>query len=235
MTSEGHATPALEVLGDAAAVAAHGAAVLAADLEAAVAARGHATLAVSGGRTPFATFALLAAAPIPWRRIDVLQVDERFAPRGSDDRNAVRLARAFGSVAANEPENFHWMPVDADDPRAAAQRYAATLAALAGEPPVIDVVQLGLGTDGHTASLFSEVKLSAVTPTVALVPVVHGWPRMTLSLATLNAARDIVWLVTGSDKRAALASLLAGDSSIVGSGVRRCRARIIADRAAAGL
>ena len=235
MTSESQATPALEVLGDAAAVAAHGAALLAADLEAAVAARGHATLAVSGGRTPFATFALLAAAPIPWRSIDVLQVDERFAPRGSDDRNSVRLARAFGSVARNEPENFHWMPVDSDDPRAAAQRYAATLEALAGEPPVIDVVQLGLGTDGHTASLFSEAALTAVTATVALVPVVHRWPRMTLSLATLNAARNIVWLVTGRDKRAALAGLLAGDASIVGSRVRRSRARIIADRAAAGL
>jgi len=234
MTSESHATPALEVLADAAAVAAHGAALLAADLEAAVAARGHATLAVSGGRTPLATFALLAAAPIRWRSIDVLQVDERFAPRGSDDRNSVRLARAFGSVAMNESEIFHWMPVDEDDPRAAARRYAATLEALAGEPPVIDVVQLGLGTDGHTASLFSEAALSAVTPTVALVPVVHGWPRMTLSLATLNAARNIVWLVTGSDKRAALARLLAGDPAIVGSGVRRSRARVVADRAAAG-
>jgi 6-phosphogluconolactonase len=225
---------ALDVLADAEAVAECAAALLAAELTAAVAARGRATLAVSGGRTPLATFALLAAAPVPWYAIDVLQVDERFAPHDSDERNAVQLARSFGGVATSQRTTFHWMPVDDGDRYAGAKRYAETLSALAGEPPIIDVVQLGLGADGHTASLFPNVALETVTSTVALSPAAGAWQRMTLTLATLNAARSIVWLVTGRDKRAALASLLAGDPAIVGSGVRRSRTRIVADRAAAG-
>jgi 6-phosphogluconolactonase len=234
MTSERPAALALEVLADPAGVAKRGAALLAAELTAAVAVRGRATLAVSGGRTPLATFALLAVTPLPWHAIDVLQVDERFAPHGSDERNAVQLARSFGSVTSNQPKVCHWMPVDDRDRRAAARRYAETLSALAGQPPIIDVVQLGLGADGHTASLFPNVALETVTPTVAISPAAGGWPRMTLTLATLNGARNIVWLVTGRDKRAALAGLLTGDPAIVGSGVRRSCARIVADRAAAG-
>jgi len=228
------AAPALEVLAEAAAVAERGAACIAAELAAAVAARGRATLAVSGGRTPLDALARLAASSLPWDVIAVLQVDERFAPPGSDERNAVRLARAFGSLAVERPGIFHWMPVDERDPQAAARRYAATLATLAGTPAVIDVVQLGLGADGHTASLFPGAALDTATPTVALAPAADGWARLTLTLETINAARSIVWLVTGHDKRAALAGLLAGDPTIVGSRVRGDRARIVADRAAAG-
>jgi len=232
MTPENSGSPALEVLPDVAAVANRGAATIATELAAAVAARGRATLAVSGGRTPLDALALLAAVPLPWHTIAVLQVDERFAPPGSDERNSVRLARAFGALATERSEIFHWMPVDDRDPHAAARRYAATLSTLAGAPPAIDVVQLGLGADGHTASLFPEAALDGVTPAVALAPPANGWPRMTLTLEAINAARTIVWLVTGRDKRTALAGLLAADPAIVGSGVRRTHARVIADRAA---
>jgi 6-phosphogluconolactonase len=233
MTSDDAASPALEVLADPAAVAERGAACIAAELAAAVAVRGRASLAVSGGRTPLAAFARLAAEPLPWHAIAIVQIDERFAPAGSDERNSARLARAFGALATERSGIFHWMPVDDRDRQAAARRYAATLEVLAGTPPVIDVVQLGLGADGHAASLFLEAALDTVTPTVALAPSADGWPRMTLTLAAINAARSIVWLVTGRDKRTALAGLLAADAAIVGSRVRRSRARIVADRAAA--
>src|SRR5690606_34556904 len=124
------------------------------ELGTAVAARGHATLALSGGRTPLAMVAHLAAAPLPWDVIDVLQVDDRCTPPGHEDRNAVQLARALGELAHTRRDRFHWMPLDELEPRAAAERYAAELATYAGTPPIIDVVQLGIGTDGHTASLF---------------------------------------------------------------------------------
>jgi 6-phosphogluconolactonase len=233
MLSDARAPLPLEILGDADAVAARGAARIAGQLLAAVAARGRATLAISGGRTPLRLFALLAGTVLPWQAIDVLQIDERFTPPGHDERNAVQLARAFGALTTRWPQAFHWMPVDDPEPRAAARRYAETLAHLAGTPPVLDVVQLGLGADGHTASLFPGVALDAATPTVGLTPSPAGWPRMTLTLAVLNAARGIVWIVTGRDKRAALAGLMAADPAIVGSSVRRNGATVLADRDAA--
>jgi len=213
-------------------VAQRGAEFIATELLAAVAARGHATLAISGGRTPLRVFALLADLALPWQAVDVLQVDERFTPPGHDERNAVQLARAFGAVTTRWPQAFHWMPVDAPEPHAAAARYAETLARLAGTPPVLDVLQLGLGADGHTASLFPHLPLDAATPTVGLSPSPAGWPRLTLTLPVLSAARSIVWIVTGRDKRAALGGLMAGDPAIVGSGVRRSGATVLADRAA---
>jgi 6-phosphogluconolactonase len=226
--------PALAVHADGAAVAAAAAALVGAELEAAVAVRGRATLAVSGGRTPLTAFARLATLPLPWSAIDVLQVDERCAPAGHADRNSVQLARAFGPLAAAHADRFHWLPLDdTADARAAALAYSETLTRLAGSPPVIDVLQLGLGTDGHTASLFPGQALELVTPFVGLAPPALGWPRVTLTLPVLNAARRIVWIVTGADKRVPLRGLLAGDPGVVGSGVRREGAFVLADRAAA--
>jgi 6-phosphogluconolactonase len=225
-------SPRVEVLADAAAVAARGAAFLIAELGTAVSARGRATLALSGGRTPLAMLRTLAAANLPWDVIDVFQVDERCTPPGHEDRNAVQLARALGELARERPTVFHWMPLDSLAPRTAAARYAAELAAHTGTPPIIDVVQLGLGADGHTASLFPGAVQDDVTQSVAVAPEAAGWPRLTLTLPVINAARRIVWLVTGADKRTALAAMLAGDASVVGSRVRR-DALVLADTAAA--
>jgi 6-phosphogluconolactonase len=225
--------PRLEILVDAEAVAERGAELIAEQVRDRVREAGRATLAVSGGRTPQRMFERLAAARLPWPQIDLFQVDERFAPAGDRERNATQIAAAFAAEVRADPARFHWMPVDDADPDAAARRYAAELEAAVGTPPALDIVHLGLGADGHTASLFPGAPLDQ-RELVAVTGAHLGRVRMTLTLQALNAARRIVWLVTGADKHETLAALLDGDPSIVGSRVRRSQALVIADRAAAG-
>jgi 6-phosphogluconolactonase len=223
----------LEVHADPAAVATAAATTIAAALDAAVRERGRATLALSGGRSPLKAFELLAAKSLPCHAIDILQVDERCAPPGHEDRNSVQIGRAFAKLWAARSERFHWMPLDdTTDTHAAARAYSATLTGLAGEPPIIDVVQLGLGPDGHTASLFPGQTLELVTRFVGISPPMLGWPRLTLTLPVLDAARRIIWFITGVDRGAPLRGLLAGDPAVVGSRVRRGDATVLADRAA---
>jgi 6-phosphogluconolactonase len=224
--------PALEVLADGGAVAERGAELIAGYLCERLQAAGRATLAVSGGRTPSKMFERLAAQRLPWARIALFQVDERVAPRGDPARNATQIAAAFAAELRTDANSFHFMPVDEPDAASGARRYAAALEAAAGTPPVLDVVHLGLGADGHTASLFPGAPLER-DELVSLTDPHLGHARMTLTLGALNAARRIVWLVTGADKRATLAALLAGDRGIVASRVRRAGAIVIADRAAA--
>ena len=191
------------------------AAEIAEALRRAVATRGLATLAVSGGSTPGDLLAQLATASLPWERIHVFQVDERVAPVGHPERNLELLrARLFatGSVPA---DRVHAMPVEDRDLAAAAERYATELCAYAGDPPVPDVVQLGLGVDGHTASLLpGDPVLDVDDREVAVTGIYQGWRRLTLTVPPLARARLLVWVVRGADKRAMVERLVAGDPSI---------------------
>jgi 6-phosphogluconolactonase len=223
--------PAIEILESAAAVNARGAEVIAAALAAAVAERGRATLAVSGGRTPAPMLAQLAAIDLPWERIDLFQVDERIAPRGHAERNATMIEAAFARTAVRA----HWMPVDRSDLEAAADDYARELELAAGSPATLDVAHLGLGADGHTASLFPGSTALAARADVAATEPRNGWRRLTLTLGVLNRARTIVWLVCGRDKGTAIAALAQGDASLVASRVRASGALILADLEAATL
>jgi 6-phosphogluconolactonase len=224
-------TPAIEIFDGTAAVLQRGAELLAGSLRTAIADRGRATLALSGGRTPVPMFAMLAADPLPWGRIQVFQVDERVAPRGHAERNATAIEAAFTRTGVGT----HWMPVERDDLEVAAQDYARELEAAAGTPPVLDAVQLGLGADGHTASLFPGSAALAARSAVAATEPQLGRRRFTLTLEALNRARTIVWVVCGADKSAALAALLRRDPSLVASRVRGSGATVLADRAAATL
>jgi 6-phosphogluconolactonase len=225
----------LEVLADADAVAARGAAVIAADARAAVAARGRFTLAVSGGRTPWVMLRLLAREDVPWASVHLLQVDERVAPAGDADRNLTHLGESLLDRVPLRPEQIHAMPVEFPDLRIATARYAATLAAVAGAPPVLDLVHLGLGPDGHTASLVPNDPVLDVTRTgVAVTGVYQGRLRMTLTYPTIDRARRILWLVTGGEKAAMLARLRKADTGIPAGRVRQDAALVLADRAAAG-
>jgi 6-phosphogluconolactonase len=224
---------AIEVLPDADAVAARGAELLAAYLEE-DAARGGATLALSGGRTPQSVFERLAALDLPWARVAVFQVDERIAPANHPDRNRMHAAAALRAQIEAHPTTFRWMPVEEPNLDAAARRYADVLRAAAGSPPALGTVHLGLGADGHTASLFPGSPLVAERKRdVVVTEPYQGRRRMTLTLPVLNRARRILWIVTGDDKRTALAGLVAGDDRVVGSRVRRDGALVLADAAAA--
>jgi 6-phosphogluconolactonase len=196
----------IEVLADPDAVAARAATLIAEEARTAVARRKRFVMAVSGGHTPWIMLRVLAGQEhVPWNNMHVFQVDERVAPQGDTDLGA------------------------------AAKRYATKLGEIAGSPPTLDLVHLGLGPDGHTASLVpGDAVLGNTEMTVALTGEYQGRRRMTLTYPVLNDARHILWVVTGSDKARILPRLQAGDHGIPAGRVHQHNALILADRAAAG-
>lgn len=224
-----------EVLKDAEAVARAAAKLIAADAREAVAARGRFTLAVSGGHTPWIMLRALAEENVPWPEAHIFQVDERVAPAGHADRNLTHLQESLLQHAPLRAEQIHAMPVEANDLEGTADQYAKTLAEFAGAPPVLDLAHLGLGPDGHTASLVpGDAALHVTNKDVAVTGVYQGRRRMTLTFPAINRARRILWVVTGSEKVEMLRRLREGDVSIPAGRVRRDRALLLADKAAAG-
>jgi len=224
----------LEVFEDAEAVARAAAAVIAADARAAVAARGRFIMAVSGGKTPWIMLRALAGEEVPWRDVHIFQVDERIAPAGDPDRNLAHLSASLLEHAPLPPQQIYAMPVESPDLEAAAKQYARTLGQVAGSPPVLDLAHLGMGPDGHTASLVpGDPVLDITDADVGLTGVYMGWRRMTLAYPVLNRSRRILWLMTGSDKVAMLPRLLEGDTTIPAGRISRDQAVVLADRAAA--
>jgi 6-phosphogluconolactonase len=164
-----------------------------------------------------------------------VQVDERVAPAGHPDRNLTHLRDSLLTHAPLPMDHLYAMPVEAADLESAAAQYAARLQELAGSPPVLDLVHLGLGPDGHTASLVpGDSVLDATDTDVAPTGLYQGRRRMTLTYPILNRSRCILWLVTGSEKAGMLARLRDGDLSIPAGLVHREQAIVLADRAAAG-
>jgi len=177
----------------------------------------------------------LAGEDIPWAGVHVCQVDERVAPDGHPDRNLTHLRESLVQHAPLRPEQIHAMPVETADLQAAATQYALALQDIAGSPPVLDLVHLGLGPDGHTASLVpGDAVLDISDLDVAVTGAYQGRRRMTLTYPTLNRARRVLWVVTGSEKVEMLGRLRDGDLSIPAGRVRREQALVLADRAAAG-
>jgi 6-phosphogluconolactonase len=225
----------LEILADADAVARRGASFVAAEARKAAGERGRFLIAVSGGRTPWAMLHALADEDVPWLSVHVFQIDERIAPAGDPDRNLTHLNECLVSRAPLPPAQLHSMPVEGPDPEAAAADYAKTLQIVAGSPPVLDLVHLGLGPDGHTASLVPNDPVLAVADRdVGLTGVYMGRRRMTLTYPVLNRSRRVLWLVTGAEKVPMLDRLRRADETIPAGRVRQDDALILADRAAAG-
>jgi 6-phosphogluconolactonase len=223
----------VEVFADAESVAQQAAALIAAEARAAVAARGRFVIAVSGGHTPWVMLRALSGEEVPWQNVYMAQVDERVAPAGDPDRNLTHLRESL--QAPLRPEQILAMPVESPDLEAAAARYAATLREIAGSPSVLDLVHLGLGPDGHTASLVpGDPVLEFTAADVALTGIYQGRRRMTLTYPIINRSRRILWLVTGSEKVEMLGRLRQGDTSIPAGRVRQDQAVVFADKAAAG-
>lgn len=220
---------------DADALAGRVAEVIADELRSAVAARGVATLAVSGGGTPTPMFRVLATLDVPWPRVHVLQVDERVAPDGHPDRNLGPLREALTDRVPVPADQVHAMPVEGDEPlETLAERYATTLREVAGDPPTIDVVQLGLGDDGHTASLLpGDPTADASDREVVATGPYEGRRRLTLTAPVLDRARRIVWMVEGAGKAEATARLWRRDPTIPATVVARDRAVLLVDESAA--
>ena len=214
----------LEVLSDRDAVAERAAEHVAELAAAAVAERGRFTFAVSGGNTPWQMFADLAGE-MPWEKVTIFQVDERVAPDGDEERNLTHLLRALPPGGAAD---VRAMPVWADDLEEGASRYASSL------PDRLDLVHLGLGPDGHTASLVPGDPVLAVDDRdVATTGEYQGRRRMTLTYPALDRARRILWLVTGEDKADVVRLLRDHDGSIPAGRVSAERALLLADEAAA--
>ena len=222
----------IEVFSDDESTARAAAKYIAAEASAAVAARGQFVMAVSGGRTPWIMLRALAAEELPWEHVHVVQVDERIAPAGHSDRNLTHLLESLAHSPIR-PEHIHAMPVETPDLDQGVGQYALTLRDLAGSPAILDLVHLGLGPDGHTASLVPGDPVLKITEAeVALTGEYQHRRRMTLTYPMINRARRILWLATGGEKASMLARLRQGDQSIPAGRISPERAVIFTDQAA---
>jgi 6-phosphogluconolactonase len=220
-------TPQLEVVADDRAAARRAAELIAAAGRRAVDERGLLSWAMSGGRSPWAMLATLGAMEeMPWAETELFQVDERIASPGSEERNLTHLVLG---LSLDHQSALRPMPVTQRDLDVAAREYESSL------PERLDLVHLGLGPDGHTASLVPNDPVLEVTDRrVAVTETAYqDHRRMTLTYPALAEARGIVWLVTGAEKREPLAKLLAGDTSIPAGRVENDEMTIVADEAAA--
>lgn len=211
----------IEVFSDPEVVAQKAATFIAAEARKAVAVRGRFIVAVSGGHTPWVMLRALANEDVPWKDVHVAQVDERIAPDGDPARNLTHLRESLLDHSPLRPEQIYAMPVESPEPGAASS-YALTLNKLAGSPPVLDLVHLGMGPDGHTASLVpGDAVLDVTDADVALTGIYMGKRRMTLTYPIINRSRRILWLVTGAEKVGMLARLQSADPSIPAGRVRQ--------------
>lgn len=224
----------IQIFPDAELVAKSAAQLIVTDARAAISERGIFSFAVSGGKTPWVMLKELAMENLPWEQIHLFQIDERIAPEGDKDRN---LTQMLASLAGSPipAGNIHPMPVNADDTEQACHAYEATLEKFCGIPATLDLAHLGLGPDGHTASLVPDDPVLRVRDRdVALTGLYQGRNRMTLTYPMINRSRKILWLATGAEKAPMIVRLRHGDPTIPGGQIKQENAILLADSAAVG-
>ncbi len=224
----------IEVIDGEPAVARRAATVIAEHAREAVSQRGKFVMGVSGGKTPWIMLRNLADEQLSWEKVHVFQIDERIAPSGDPDRNLNNLRESLLSHAPLMPDQIHAMQVESADLEASAAQYVAILKNFAGDPPVLDLAHLGMGSDGHTASLIpNDPVLDVNNRDIALTGVYQERRRMTMTYPLLNRSRFILFLVTGAEKMPMLQRLLKGDPSIASGRICGNSMLLLADKAAA--
>ena len=224
----------IQVLRDTGAVAEKAAEIIITEAQSAISARGCFIIAVSGGQTPWRMFSALAAREMRWADVFVFQADERVVPDSDPNRNLTLLRESLLQHAPVPSEQVYAMPVELPNLEAGSKIYASILERIAGVPAVLDLVHLGLGPDGHTASLVpGDPVLDVKDRDVAVTQTYRGTRRMTLTYPILNRSRRILWLVTGSEKVEMLVRLRNKDATIPAGRIRQDRAIVLADRSAA--
>jgi 6-phosphogluconolactonase len=225
----------IEVLDNTDLVALKAASIIAEEARRNILIRGLFVLAVSGGKTPWKMLRALAGEDVQWERMHILQVDERLAPDGDADRNLTHLYESLIGHAPLITSQIHAMKVGWKDPESAAADYANTISQVTGAQTIIDLIHLGLGPDGHTASLIpGDPVLDIADKDVALTGFYQGRQRLTLTYPIINRARKILWLITGAEKKEMLQRLLDQDLSIPAGRISQEHAIILADKEAAG-
>lgn len=200
---------------------------------AAIEARGHFLLAVSGGSTPWRMLTNLSTLAVEWEKVHLMQVDERVAPLADAARNWRHIKECLSPCWSRLERNAHPMPVEAGAPDQAARLYADEIAQITGSEPIIDLVHLGLGDDGHTASLVpGDRALAEMQSDVTVAGPYQGHLRLTLTFAALNRARQRLWVVTGEKKHTALNQFLHSEPEIPASWVKDEDTLVMVDNAA---
>lgn len=220
----------VEVVGHATSLPARAAQRVAQEVCEAVDARGKATVAFSGGEVGAAMLSVLAAYRLPWQRVHVFQTDEHAVGDSDPERKLGTLRSRLLAHVPVPARHVHPMPVADADLDAAAERYAATLVEVCGDPPVLDLVHLDLDADGHTASLVPGDSVGDVADRdVAATGVYRGTRRLTLTCPALNRARRLLWIVSGADAGGALDRLIQGDPALAAARVAQGRAELLTD------
>ncbi|BBD61114.1 6-phosphogluconolactonase [Nostoc sp. HK-01] len=206
----------VEILSDQSALVARSLELILSKLETAIAQRGQFTIALSGGSTPKPLYEAIAAKDLPWDKIHVFWGDERYVPPDHPDSNELMARRAWLDRVDIPAANIHAMPTLDADPALSAAKHEQDLQEFfhtaPGEFPALDVILLGMGDDAHTASLFPHTDALKVSDRLITVGNKDGNPRITFTYPFINAARSVIFVVAGANKRPALAKVFAPEA-----------------------
>jgi 6-phosphogluconolactonase len=209
-------TQQVQVYADRPALIAAAVDVVVAQVRTAIAARQSCSIALSGGSTPQPLYAALATIDLPWHQIHIYWGDERYVAPTHPDSNYGMAKKVWLDLVSMPPENIHPIPTDLADPQMAAAAYEREIQLADGSMPVFDIILLGMGDDGHTASLFPHTAALSVRDRSIAVGDKDGQPRLTFTATLINHARSVIFLISGASKKPALAAVFAptGDADL---------------------